>query len=284
MSISGADAHATPIRWPTRIWFVVEVFFGLAAISSIFLSPDKTQTNFAWPIKPVVMAAVLGAFYLSTAALFLLPLVLRRWEDVRVVVIPSAIFTAIMLLATFLHWDKFSVGTLPFYVWFASYVLPPPILAALFWWQQRAASPIGADVVQPLPRWFRRLCLINGAAFVIIASVLFLFPQGVLAQGPWAFTPLTIRTLSGWLIATGLLLVFIAWENDWRRVRIGTAMLIILGPALLFQLVRYSAQVSWGNAWLLIALVDFLALTLIMLGMWVRRLRPQPAALPSLRS
>ena len=68
----------TPIAWPLRLWFAVEVFFGVGAVLSIALNPAATRTNFAWPVQPVVMAAVLGAYYISSALLFLLPLFARR--------------------------------------------------------------------------------------------------------------------------------------------------------------------------------------------------------------
>src|ERR1044071_945982 len=112
---------ATPIWWPLRVWMVVEIVFGLAAILTIFLDPADTATNFAWPIKPDVMAATLGAFYAASAIIFILPLFARSWQQVRSMIIPTALFSTAMLLATLIHWDKFSVGTRPFYVWFASY-------------------------------------------------------------------------------------------------------------------------------------------------------------------
>src|SRR5205814_2060470 len=108
----------TPIPWALRAWLVVEVLFGLGAIASVGLSPADTRSNFAWPIQPVVTAAVLGAFYFATAPILVLALFARVWESVRVIVLPAIAFTTVELLATFLHWDKFSVGTLPFYVWF----------------------------------------------------------------------------------------------------------------------------------------------------------------------
>lgn len=266
----------TPVSWPLRAWLVVEVFFGVAAISAVFFFPEQTATNFAWTIPAVVMAAVIGAFYLASSLLFVLGLFVRYWENVRVMVLPAAVFSALELLVTFLHWDRFNQGTLPFYVWFASYVLPPPIFAALYWWQQRRASPVGTGVTQPLPRWFRRLCLINGGAYVVVAGALLVAPEGLIAQGPWPFTPLTARALCGWLVAVGLLLLSMALENDWPRARLGSVTLIALGPALLFQLLRYSAQVRWNNPWLLLALVDLLLLSLIMLTMWLRHPARQP--------
>jgi hypothetical protein len=267
----------TPVGWPLRAWLVAEVFFGLAAISAVFFFPEQTATNFAWTIPAVVMAAVIGAFYLSTGFLFALGLSVRNWENVRVIVLPAIVFTTLELLVTIIHWDRFNQGTLPFYVWFASYLLPPPIFAVLYWWHQRRAAPVGTGVAQPLPRWFRWLCLINGGVYVLVAGALLVVPEALIAQGPWPFTPLTARALCGWLVAVGLLLLSMAWENDWSRARLASVMLLVLGPALLFQLLRYSAQVRWTNPWLLISLADLLLLSLIMLAMWLRHPTRQSA-------
>src|SRR5687767_15895209 len=134
------NAPGTPIAWPLRAWLAVEVLFGIGAVMAIGVSPADSATNFSWPIQPVVMAAVLGAFYMSSALLFLLPFFAKRWEMIRVMILPTAIFSTVQLIATFLHWDKFSVGTTPFYVWFASYLLPPPIFVAAYVWHQRRAG------------------------------------------------------------------------------------------------------------------------------------------------
>ena len=116
----------TPIATWFRVWLGMEIFFALAAILSIARAPADTASNFAWPIQPVVMAAVFGAFYLAVAPTFVVAVRARRWEMVRVLVLPAAVFTTALLVATIVHWDKFSVGTAPFALWLASYLLPPP--------------------------------------------------------------------------------------------------------------------------------------------------------------
>ncbi len=146
--------EGTPIAWPLRAWLGVEVLFGVAAVMSIGISPADSQTNFAWPIQPVVMAAVLGAFYITSAPLFLLPLLARRWEMIRAMILPTALFSIVQVGATILHWDKFSVGIVPFYVWFASYILPPPIFISAYLWHQRKAASQSPPVTIRSPRGY----------------------------------------------------------------------------------------------------------------------------------
>ncbi|HEX2514214.1 MAG TPA: hypothetical protein VH257_05865, partial [Chloroflexota bacterium] len=60
----------TPVSGALRAWLVVEVLFGLLSILAVFLFPEQTDINFAWPVKPAVMAATLGAFYLAASTVF----------------------------------------------------------------------------------------------------------------------------------------------------------------------------------------------------------------------
>jgi hypothetical protein len=268
MSAISLNTLKTPISLPLRIWLGAEVLFGIAAIGAVFARPAETGTNFAWTIKPTVMAATFGAFYLSVGLLFMLGMVARRWQQVRVVSIPAAVFSAFMLLTTFLHWDKFAIATLPFWVWFASYLLPPPIFALLYRWHQRRSAPIGSGRTQPLAQSIRRFFLVNGLVLASLALLIYGFPVLLIAIAPWKFTPLTARTLCGWLIGVGLLEVWMAWEGDWQRVKIGSTMLVILPFALIFQLLRFRVEVQWGNIPLWMLLIDFSLASLVCVALW----------------
>jgi hypothetical protein len=204
-----------------------------------------------------VMAAVLGGFYITSAPLFLLPLFARRWEMIRVMILPAAMFCTVQLAATFLHWDKFSVGTVPFYVWFASYLLPPPIFLAAYLWHQRKASSSDADSDNALPIWLKRLLAIIGGFLTVVAVLIFFFPNLLIPIFPWQLTPLIERSLSGWLIAVGTTMLSIFLENNRTRARLVTPMFILLLPVLLLQMLRYAVQVEWGNLVLWISLILF---------------------------
>jgi hypothetical protein len=258
----------TPLRAPLKVWMAVEVFFGLAAISTIFLRPEDTATSFAWPIEPPVMAAVLGAFYLASALIFVLPLFARWWQQVRVMILPTAVFSTAMLGATILHWDKFSVGTFPFFIWFASYVLPPPIFIGLYVWHQRSAAPVGVGIRVPLVPWARTFLGGNGLVLTALAVVGYAVPGVLMAVSPWTFTPLTTRALCGWLLAVGLLQASMAWEGDWQRARLATTMLIILPIALVVQLLRFPEQVAWSSVALWVLLADLVLVGVVCGYLW----------------
>jgi hypothetical protein len=246
------------IAWPLRAWLAVEVLFGVAAVLAIGLSPADTKTNFAWPIQPVVMAAVLGAFYITSAPLFLLPFFAKRWEMIRPMILPAALFSTIQLAATFIHWDKFSIGTTPFYIWFASYLLPPPIFVASYLWHQRNA---GTEMPTPeedeIPSCLRWILLIVGGGLTVAAFITFFFPNFLIPIFPWKLTPLTARALSGWLAVVGTIMLSMRHENNRTRSRLATSMLILLLPALLMQMARFANEVNWGSPLLWFGLIVF---------------------------
>lgn len=250
---------ATPVRmaWPLRAWLAVEVLFGIAAVSAIGVAPQNSADNFAWPIKPVVMAALLGGFYMVSAPVFLLPLFARRWENVRVMTLPVALFSTVQLLTTIIHWKLFTVDSGPFYVWFASYVLPPPIFVVAYIHHQRKtrADSAASLAVQPLPRLVRTTFQVLGAALTTGAVAVFISPRLLIPLFPWLLKPLTARSMCGWFLMLGALMLLMARENDRTRCRLGSPMLVFLLPALLIQMLRFHGQVDWSNATLWIGLV-----------------------------
>lgn len=266
------NSSGTSIARPLRLWFAVEVLFGVGAVLAIGVAPQDSATNFAWPIQPVVMAAVLGGFYMSSALLFVLPLLARRWEMIRVMVLPTAVFSTLQLIATFIHWDKFSIGTTPFYVWFASYLLPPPIFISAYVWHQRRTGTREGQQGFPLPAWIRTLFWTFGFVLVSGAGIAFILPSLLIPNFPWALTPLTTRSLCAWILTLGLILISMNRENDVDRVRLASPFLIMILPALLIQMSRYADQVDWSHPtlWIgaIVAAVIALCGALLARGSW----------------
>ena len=257
------------ISLPLRVWIGIECIFGVLSILTISLTPVDTAQHFAWPIRPVVTAALIGAFYIAAASFFVLALFARRWENVRVFIWASILFTSAELLATFLHWDRFSVGTTPFNVWFVSYVLPPPLFIAFYFWHQRRAAPIPKAGDEPLPENLRLLMRALGALLALFAYLAFLLPAFIVPLMPWQFTPLTLRALSGWILALGVLLISVAHENDRTRVRIISPFFFLLLPAIALEVGRYAGEVNWSHPTIYVTLAVLLAI--FALGVYLAR-------------
>jgi hypothetical protein len=258
-------ARSLLVWWPLRAWLGVEVFFGLASSAAIFLNPGGSLANFAWPIKPDVMAATLGAIYFSTLFTLVPSVFIGVWQNVRVLILPGAVFTTVLLVATFLHWDRFSTTTIPFYVWFASYLLPPAVFAWMYGWHQSRSQPVGADVERPLPGPIRTFLLINGLALTAFVAVAFVAPSVLQQIAPWTFTPLTTRAFCGLVSLVSLLQICMAWENDVNRCQIAVPMLVAFPFALAIQLFRFSAEVQWTSLALWVFLLDVVLTALVCL-------------------
>lgn len=263
----------TSIPLGLRVWFIVEVLFGIGAVLTIGLYPQNTHENFAWDVQPPVMASVLGAYYMSSALLFVLPLLARRWEMIRVMILPTALFSTAELLATLLHWDRFSVGTLPFWVWFVSYLLPPPIFFGFYIYLQRKMKSSGVQVPSaPLPCEVRTALIHWGALLAVLAVGLFIFPDPLIAAAPWKMTPLTVRAFVAWLIALATLMLSMAKENDRTRILFGVPMFVLVLPTVTIQIARFADQVNFANVALFIlyafVLVAFLLGVFLVRGDW----------------
>jgi hypothetical protein len=247
-----------PVAPAFRLWLGAEVLFGVLTLLSLGRFPEDTAEKFAWPIEPTVMATALGAFYVSLTPVLVLALLARRWQNIRVIVLPAFVFTTVELLATLVHWDRFSVGTAPFTAWLISYVVPPPVFLAGYLWHQHRGRP--APPADPLPGWLRRTFLGIGALLSLEAVVAFVHPHWLMDSFPWALTPLTARVLSGWLLLTGTLLLSIAREDDRTRARLASPFLVLALPALVVQVLRYRDQVDAGSPRLWTGLVLFAVL------------------------
>jgi hypothetical protein len=245
-----AKAESVPdlrISLPLRIWIGIEVIFGLLSLVTISLTPQDTASHFAWPIRPVATAALLGGFYIAAASFYVLALFARRWENIRVFVIASILFSSTELLATVIHWDRFSVGTTPFNVWFVSYLLPPALFTAFYYWHQQRAAPFPRRGDEPLPPALRTGMAALGGALALFALIAFVLPATLIAIAPWQFSPLTARALSGWILATGVLLLSCARENDRTRCRLISPFFVLLLPAIVLELYRFPAGVNWSH-------------------------------------
>ena len=266
-----------PLSRPLRAWIGIEVMFGLLSLATISLTPADTARHFAWPIKPDVTAALLGGFYIAAAFIYVLALFTRRWENVRVFIVASILFSSVEFAATLLHWERMSVGSMPFNVWFASYVLPPPLFIGFYLWHQRRSSPAPKAQDEPLAPLLRAGLCVLGVPLVLLGVVVFVQPAILFPLMAWKFTPLTARALSGWILALGVMMLSAARENDRTRSRIVGAMFVPLLPAVALEVARYSGQVDWSHPGVYGGLAVLVATFVLGLGLalgdWRRVLR-----------
>src|SRR5919112_1809097 len=95
----------------TRLLLVIFSGLTLLAFGVLFVFADATDRFFAWTIKPPATAAFLGAAYAAGCALELLAFRRGSWAALRIPFLTILVFTAITLVASLLHRDRFHFGS-----------------------------------------------------------------------------------------------------------------------------------------------------------------------------
>lgn len=247
-----APAGARPLlsRWrPVTAVFLVAT--AIAAVDLIMLA-SRTETYFAWTIRPALTAAFLGGGYASG---FVLTLGIRRervWVNARLALFTVWCFTAVTLVATLAHRDRFHfdadgvVAQWWAWTWMALYAVVPVWLGVLLVAQRNLD---GRDPARsaPLSPVVVALLGIVGALALVVGTLLQCVPTRVSAWWPWPLTPLTGRAVGAWVLALGVVGVGCAVERDLRRLRPVLPAALAFGGLQLLVLVRFSDDVRWDE-------------------------------------
>jgi hypothetical protein len=256
----------------TRIVAAVVIVILVFAWIVLFLLPSQTDHRFAWTIEPTITAMVLGAGYGSALYFFVRVLTERRWHRVALGFLPITVFTWMMLGATFLHWDRFHHGSLPFRLWFWIYVVTP-ILVPAVWLTNRPHDPKALEDRDAMfPRWVRGAMGAVGVGMIAIAAWLYLWPSSAISTWPWTLTPLTARAAASFVALPGVSWLAIAGDGRWSASRVILSTLALGLVLLLVAVARAWDQFDHGNP-LSIIYVAGLAGTIVViaaLGMWMR--------------
>jgi hypothetical protein len=259
------------VRRLTRIG--VWVLFVLAAFNGLFLYlvSGRADTDYAWPIKPAVNAAFIGAGFLAgTLATGLVLWRATRWRSFSLLPPALWVLATTLLAATIVHEDRFKWGYPPTWVWTLVYASVPfgiPFLVARQR-QVREALP-SAD---PALRGLRVASGIVGVCVIAGAVALYVAPVKLGAHWPWALTPLLARAVAAWygLFGTMLLTFALAQRRRFEGL-IGYATLAAWCVLLLTLPLLHAADLSGGAAWYALT-VALLALSLYGLRMaWPER-------------
>ena len=170
-----------------------------------FVLSESTARLFAWPIRPPLTAAFLGANYWGAFFLAFLSARERIWGRARITYAVSLVFTSLTLLATLIHLDKFQFDNVNGWLWSIVYVAVPPTLVLLLPRQLRLPGrepPRSA----PIAGWLLSIVALQGLVVLVIGVALWIDPSSAGSLWPWTLTPLTARAVGAWLLAlaTGL--------------------------------------------------------------------------------
>ena len=203
----------------TRAITAVVVLFLVAAFGILFFLPDRSGELFAWAIKPHMSSMFIGSAYLGGAWILAQTAIGPRWHRVQAVFPAVTVFTTAMLIATLLHWDRFSLGTIPFMAWLILYIVSPFLIPALWIYNRRTDShePEASDVIVSVTA--RLITRFIGTLVLLCVTIGFLYPTLLIPIWPWTLTPLTARVLCGWLSVIGTGAVMISLDPRWTAWR-----------------------------------------------------------------
>ena len=204
----------------TRIVLIVVVPFLLLAFLILYFFPDLSGQRFAWEIKPHMTALFIGSGYLGGAYMFVFAIFGRRWHRVKGAFPPVISFTIAMLLATFVHWDRFDIRHFPFQLWLILYIITP-FLVYYLWHSNRITDPGTPEVDDTrVPGIVRKAFLIFGIGAIIWAIIMFVLPQTAISIWPWKLSPLTARIMAGWFSLLGMGGIYTSQDKRWSAWRI----------------------------------------------------------------
>ena len=259
--------------YPVTRWVsVIVIPFLWLAFIILYFNPDSSGERFAWAIKPHMTALFMGAGYLGGSWLFIRAIFEKRWHHIQGGFLPITTFTWFMMIATFLHWDRFSHGRIGFVAWLVLYILTPFLIPAIWFFNRKTDSgqPDVNDItIPPILLMVLKLISVGMLIFVLIG---FANPDLVIKVWPWTVTPLTARILCGWVALLGVGAFTMSNENRWSGWKIPLESMVIwhvlvLIAALLNPTDFKTGLVNWYTlavAGLLIGIFIFYPLTEMM--------------------
>lgn len=183
----------------TRGTIVVVIPVLLVAGVILFGFPDRTEDLWAWTITSPMSAMAIGGGYLAGAAFLALALRAGSFEQAVVGLIGASLLTALLLGATFLHWDRFNHDHVAFWVWTGVYLVTPAWIPYVVWRDRRTHPRTATEHGRRIPLFARVLTAAAGALQAGVALVMYVAPERLIEVWPWPLTPLTARVIASFL-------------------------------------------------------------------------------------
>ena len=261
-------ALTKPMRW---LLYVAASLVFLAGVQ-LFILTEQTAAYFAWTIAPPFTAAFLGAGYWAAVPVEFIAARQDSWARARAAIPGIWLFTALTLVATVLHFDRFHFGSadpIPraaAWLWLGIYTFVPVAILLVGFLQLR--SPGGdSPRVRALPAWLRIALVAIGGGMMAVGVALFAVPAAIGPVWPWALTPLTARAIGAWFLGIGFAAFVAIRENDFARIRPVGGGYTLFAILELVALARYGGEIAWNNpaAWVYLAFL----IALLPIGLYV---------------
>ena len=199
----------------------------LFAFIVLYFFPTRTKQLFAWPIAPPMTAMFMGASYANGAIFFASVLFGRIWHRVWAPHVGVFVFATLLLIATFLHWDRFTHGHPVFYTWVFIYLVAPIVTPIALITNLREDLHLPDERGATVPLALRVIWLIPGILFLVAALYAFIKPAWLISMWPWKATPLTMRVIVSFYSMLGVAVIAVVCEPRWSAWRIGLIGVIV---------------------------------------------------------
>ena len=245
----------------------------LFAFVVLYFFPTQTKQLFACPIAPPMTAMFMGASYANGAIFFAAVLFGKKWHRVWAPHIGVFVFATLLLIATFLHWDRFTHGHPVFYIWVFIYVAAPILtpIALIRNLLEDRHLPDERDAVVPFA--LRVIWLIPGILFFAAALYAFVKPAWLIPLWPWKATPLTMRVIVSFYSMLGVAVIAVFREPRWSAWRVGLIGVLVWHSLVLVGALLRQADFKAGlfqGWWLPFELILLLAAVITFLIMEMR--------------
>ena len=222
------------LGWFTTVFFAIVVVAAGASGVALVVAPDSTESYFSWTLRPTGAAALIGGFYLASAAVFGWSLTLP-WRQVRPLVVGVLGLAVPTLVLTLVHDEVFDFGRWQAVGWLALFVVAPvsATAAVLTGGREPAGGP-------RLRAWSRAALVVLALALLVLASAIWFEEtrDAVARQSPVDLLRLTGTYLGAWCSFLALLCGWAAARDRWDDARVPLATLVATSAGATLGLLR----------------------------------------------
>lgn len=242
-----------------------KVYFGAVGLLALWVGfwgyflPARVTKAIPFPVPPL-HARFIGAIYLSGLVLMIAGMVVRKWTDIRIIPLMTALWTGGLLLVSLFHLEEFDFSTAQSRIWFAAYIVYPAI-ALWLTWRRGLLDPRRHGGRTRMPRGAERYLLIQGAVVTVLGAALFLVPGVMVDLWPWPITVLLAQIYSAPFLAYGVGSLLLA-RRDVTHIQVLAAAtaFLVFSVGVLVASVIHRDLFSMGDV------ADILWFTLLALG------------------
>src|SRR5918992_3839258 len=159
-----------------------------------YFVPGRVDKAIPFMVPPL-HSRLLGAMYLSGLVLMSEAVLARRWVEVSIVPLMTAIWTGGLLIVSLFYLEEFDFGRPQPWVWFAAYAIYP-LIGLWLNRRHRLLQRGGSAPRSSLPRWARQYLRAQGGILMLVAGALLALPGLMVEVWPWPITPLLAQIYS----------------------------------------------------------------------------------------